>query len=363
MHGDTVVISRKSDGRVIFSLLSTTVQPTSVRGYYSFKASLQGWANERIWGLGEHDRPVSSEGLDYKGAAGDTTVVNFKSSPGLRENPYEWQITIQWLVSSRQYGVFFNHPGFGSLKLSANGTEWAADMAQQMDFLITTSAAPQRPRTEVADPKTKPQQPRTADISPYASILHNYYTAIGHPAALPDWALGFWVSKQRYASTTEVIDVARNYTQHGFNVSVFVIDWKHYACQGDWSFTLSPRVCWADVPAMVDELKAMGIGQVFVSLHPWNQLGSLSYAQMEAQQLFVQGVDGKSHDWGGWRLPTCEDGSTNRSDGSNRLYDPSNPRARQFLWQRLQEGYYDHGITNFWTVNAALPISWRILTS
>jgi alpha-D-xyloside xylohydrolase len=49
---------------------------------------------------------------------------------------------------------------------------------------------------------------------------------------LPEWALGFWASKQRYASQTEIVEVVKNYTLHGIDVSVLVIDWKHYNCVG-----------------------------------------------------------------------------------------------------------------------------------
>ena len=49
---------------------------------------------------------------------------------------------------------------------------------------------------------------------------------------------GFWASKQRYSSQREIIDVVRNYSSHNISVDVFVIDWKHYECVGDWGFTM-----------------------------------------------------------------------------------------------------------------------------
>ena len=30
------------------------------------------------------------------------------------------------------------------------------------------------------------------------------------------------------------------------------------------------------------------------------------------------------------------------------VLDPTNPEARQFLWDQLKENYYQHGIRNFW---------------
>ena len=78
--------------------------------------------------------------------------------------------------------MFLNHPGWGAIDMtSPDYTIWALSMAKQLDFIFTTSDAP----TGAASP------------SPYADILRGYYSAIGQPPPLPDWALGFWASKER----------------------------------------------------------------------------------------------------------------------------------------------------------------------
>ena len=108
-----------------------------------------------------------------------------------------------------------------------------------------------------------------AAVNPrYAPILSEYYNAIGQPTTLPSWAMGFWASKQRYASQTEILDTVRNYRAHNITVDVLVIDWKHYECVGDWNFTPNPAVCWPSPADMVSTLRSLGVKQVFVSLHP-----------------------------------------------------------------------------------------------
>ena len=136
-------------------------------------------ADERIWGLGE--RMTGS--LDNKGQ-----VIDFKSE---QRNT---RITIPFAVSSKRVGVFFNNPGWGGVDLSAaDTTVWSSVLAKQLDLCVMT-------------------HPAAAAEDPYPAILEAYYDAIGLPTALPDWALGFWASKQRYASTTEIIDVVKNYS-------------------------------------------------------------------------------------------------------------------------------------------------------
>eukprot|EP01052_Picozoa_sp_SAG31_P019329 SAG31_NODE_1404_length_8479_cov_2.258760_8_plen_415_part_00 len=283
--------------------------------------------SERIWGLGEHPlaavghAPRSAQQLNCKGR-----VFDFQA------DQHNTKITIPWLVSSLKYGVFFNHPGWVTLDLT-NETiiEWDVTMALQLDFLITTHGA-------------DPDDCR----KPYAALQTNYYRAIGQPSPLPDWATGFWASKERYASQAEILQVVQNYTAHGIQVDVLVIDWKHYDCVGDWGFTLNPGECWPDPKAMVEKLSAMGVQQIFVSLHPWSQPGSLTYDNMTGAQLCVRYANGTMRPWGGWTLNTCGGGDS-RGQQSNCLYDPSNPRSRAFLWAKLKQSYFDAGITNFWT--------------
>ena len=58
----------------------------------------------------------------------------------------------------------------------------------------------------------------------YPAILEAYYDAIGLPTVLPDWALGFQASKQRYASTAEIIDTVKNYTVRQRRLFMFSLD-------------------------------------------------------------------------------------------------------------------------------------------
>lgn len=224
--------------------------------------------------------------------------------------------------------MFFNHPGFGSADFRApTTTTWNASVARQLDFWFTTFD--------------------TDHVSaPYQSLLGQYYEAIGLPPSLPEWATsGLWASKQRYASQKEIVEVVQNYSDHGIVPSVLVIDWKHYNCAGDWAFTLNSSICWPTPSDMVEHLKTMGVKQVFVSLHPWSQPGSWSFDTMKAKGLCIADRSGAEVPWSGWALPTCK---AIVNDATNCLYDPSNPSARSFLWNRLKQSYFDHGITNFW---------------
>jgi hypothetical protein len=46
---------------------------------------------------------------------------------------------------------------------------------------------------------------------------------------------------------------------------------------------------------------------------------------------------------------TCNASGEEPAGLGNCLYDPSNPKAREYLWSKLKTSYYDQGITQFWT--------------
>jgi hypothetical protein len=106
----------------------------------------------------------------------------------------------------------------------------------------------------------------------------------------------------------------------------------------------------------------------------WSEAGSHTYNTMVQQGLCAHNATGSAVAWGGWGLPTCGVNKAERDNtkrlrandndsggdggggggvgvpvGSNCLYDSSSPEGRAFLWDRLKAGYFDHGITNFWT--------------
>jgi alpha-glucosidase (family GH31 glycosyl hydrolase) len=197
-------VVRRSDNRPLTSMQRLQVSGTPELGWYSFNVTWEAFPGERTFGLGENAYSGGQRTLDNRGLAID-----------LHQHQHNTHITIPHAISSREYGMFLNHPGWGAIDMtSPSRTVWALSMARQIDYIFTTSAAPLTP---------------SSLASPFADIMEAYYGAIGLPTQLPDWALGFWASKERYSSQAEILSTVHNYTSiHGIDVSVLVIDWKTY---------------------------------------------------------------------------------------------------------------------------------------
>jgi alpha-D-xyloside xylohydrolase len=252
---------------------------------------------ERVYGLGQrtHGR------LEQTGC-----VMNLE-----QENT---EVNIPFLLSSRGYGFLWNNPGTGVVVPAVNETRWVAHASRQIDYAVMTGPT-------------------------FFSIMERYAEATGKPPAFPEWAAGFWQSKNRYTSQDEVLEIAREYKKRGVPLSVIVIDYFYWTSMG--SFDWQPEA-WPDPGAMVDELARMGI-KVVISVWPGISAKSRNFDEMMKNGLLVT----KDRSVAPVPLVLFPDGKDLEKTGIF-FYDPTNPAARAAFWSKVRKGYYDMGIHAFW---------------
>jgi alpha-D-xyloside xylohydrolase len=263
-------------------------------GYYRIEQQFRAYVGERLFGLGQHQHGR----LDQKGVVLDLIQRNA-------------EVSIPFLVSSRGYGLLWNNPAVGRVELGETATRWVADSARQIDYWITVGAP--------------------------AEIASRYADATGHAPMLPEWAAGFWQSKLRYRTQEELMAVARGYKERELPLAVIIADFFHWPHLGDWSFEPSE---WPDPSAMVDELAEMGT-KLMVSVWPSVSTYSSNCAEMLGKGFFVGTQQG---------LPFHTEFPDRGSPVAPPVafYDPTNPAARDYLWERLHENYYKRGARAFW---------------
>jgi alpha-D-xyloside xylohydrolase len=250
---------------------------------------------ERFFGLGQHRHGL----LDQKGSVVELMQRNS-------------EVCIPFLVSSRGFGFLWNNPSLGRVELGTNGTRWVAEASRQLDYLVMTG-------------------------SNYAEILERYVDATGHAPLLPKWAAGFWQSKLRYRSQSELLGVAEECRRRGIPLAVIVVDFFHWTRQGDWRW--DPEA-WPDPQGLIRELKRMGT-RLMVSIWPTVNPRSANATEMRDRGLLVgtnRGLD---------VLFPFED-PKDEPPVFMHYYDATNPEARQFIWERCRESYFDKGVELFW---------------
>ena len=259
-----------------------------IGGDYRLTARFISNPKEKLYGMGQYQQAF----LDLKGA--DLELAQRNS-----------QASVPFLLSSLGYGFLWNNPAVGRVNFGKNITTWEAFSTKKLDYWITAGDTP-------------------------AQIEEAYANATGKVPMMPEFAMGYWQCKLRYQTQEELLEVAREYKRRGLPISVIVVDFFHWPLQGEWKFD---PTYWPDPDAMIAELKEMGI-ELMVSIWPTVDYRSENFEEMQAKGLLVRVESG---------IPISMD-----FQGNTLHYDPTNPEARDYVWQKAKKNYYDKGVKIFW---------------
>jgi alpha-D-xyloside xylohydrolase len=157
-------------------------------------------------------------------------------------------------------------------------------------------------------------------------IVHQYRSLTGHAPMLPRWSYGFIQSKDRYKSLDEIISIANRYRGEHIPIDVMVQDWFWWTREGDPIFNQN----YHDVPSDLDRLHAL---HLHTMISAWGLIdpSSDTYKKLAAEALFVPRA---------------------------RVYDASNPRAREVYWDSLIGPLFAEGWDSFWLDSAEPEEYW-----
>jgi alpha-D-xyloside xylohydrolase len=243
---------------------------------------------EKLFGMGQYQQPC----LDLKGT--DLELAQRNS-----------QASVPFVLSSLGYGLLWNNPAVGRVVFGKNITTFEAYSTKLLDYWITAGDTP-------------------------AEIEESYASVTGTVPMMPDYAMGFWQCKLRYQTQDELLAVAREYKRRNLPISVIVIDYFHWPLQGDWKFD---PVYWSDPDGMIAELKKMDI-ELMISIWPTVDYRSGNFAEMKEKGYLIRTERGI-------RISMDYQGNTVH-------YDATNPEARNYVWNKAKQNYYDKGIRVFW---------------
>ncbi len=259
-----------------------------IGGEYSLNMRFVSNPDEKIYGMGQYQQDF----LNLKGA--DLELAHRNS-----------QASVPFAVSSLGYGFLWNNPAVGRVNFSRNTTTWEAYSTKKLDYWITAGDTP-------------------------AEIEEAYADATGKVPMMPEYGLGFWQCKLRYQTQEELLEIASEYKKRGLPIDVIVVDYFHWPKQGDFRFD---PTYWPDPDAMIAKLKEMGI-ELMVSVWPMVDYLSENFEEMKAKGLLTRVEKGVRID--------------NTYMGNTIQYDSTNPEAREYVWSKCKQNYYDKGVKIFW---------------
>lgn len=283
---DELLLEEITDG-VALNLKARHFKPLP-GGNCRLKASFVADREEKIYGMGQYQQEV----MNLKGCNLELAHRNSQAS-------------VPFMISDKGYGFFWNNASIGEVHFGSNTTEWIAESTKQLDYWITAGDTP-------------------------AEIEEAYANVTGKAPMMPEYGLGFWQCKLRYYNQEQVLRVAREYKRREIPIDVIVIDFYHWPKCGDWRFD---EEYFPDPKAMVDELHEMGI-ETMVSVWPQVDVNSENFGEMKQQGLLVKinsGIDVQM-----------------LFHGNNVFMDATNPRTREYVWNKCKKNYADYGINLFW---------------
>jgi alpha-D-xyloside xylohydrolase len=178
-------------------------------------------------------------------------------------------------------------------------------------------------------------------------VIAGYRDLTGKAPILPEWAYGFWQSRQRYETQDQLLGVLRRYRKLKLPLDNIVQDWLYWP-QDQWGCQCFDPARFPDPKGMVDEIHASG-AHVMISVWAKFYRGIDNYNELES----VGGMlDRMSHprpdepkdpnyikwmylDWVG-------------PGYFNAFYDPYNPAARDLYWSQIRNGIESKGFDAWW---------------
>jgi alpha-D-xyloside xylohydrolase len=267
--------------------LPRTYQPSLASGLYHIEDRFSPDATEALYGLGQHQ----SGSFNYRG-----------STVELGQNNTD--VAIPFLVSSKGYAILWNTASFSYV-----------DNRFPLDLDLESMAAPQIDYYVLYGPQMD-------------SIIHQYRSMTGHVPLFPEWAYGFFQSKDRYKTQDEILSIAAEYRSRHIPIDAIVQDWFWWQTgrKGDPVYNSG----YTDVPA---ELKTLHDEHIHAMISAWALMdpGSDNYKQMVQKGFEID---------------------------DTQVYDPTNPAASDFFWNQFVGKLFAEGWDAFWLDSSEPEEAW-----
>jgi alpha-D-xyloside xylohydrolase len=262
-----------------------TYEPVVVNGVHALHTEdrFSPAMTEGLYGLGQHQNGM----FNYRGATLELGQDNT-------------DIAIPLLLSTRGYGLLWNTASltyFDNRYPQVYSFSSAAENAIDYYFIYGPE---------------------------FDSIIHQYRRMTGRAPLLPEWAYGFFQSKDSYRTQEEILSVAHQYRASHLPLDCIVQD-------GGWWKAMGDPVFRADYPDVAAELRELHGENVHAMVSVWGDYtsDSINYQRMKAH---------------GWLVP------------GTMAYDATNPAARDFFWNSLPGPLLAQGWDAFW-LDASEPDS------
>ncbi|MFO7622668.1 MAG: glycoside hydrolase family 31 protein [Bacteroidales bacterium] len=165
-------------------------------------------------------------------------------------------------------------------------------------------------------------------------VISGYRQITGKAPIMPKWSLGFWQSRERYRSQTELLDVVKEYRLRKIPLDNIVLDWSYWPVDSWGSHEFDPEF-FPDPAGMVDEVHSMN-AKIMISVWPKFYYTTGHFKEFDLKGwMYRQAVNDSVRDWIG-------------KGYIGSFYDAYSPGARELFWEQMHEHLYTKGFDAWW---------------
>ncbi|MBQ6657841.1 MAG: DUF4968 domain-containing protein, partial [Prevotella sp.] len=157
-------------------------------------------------------------------------------------------------------------------------------------------------------------------------VIAGYRTLTGRASLYPKWALGFWQSRERYKSSSEVEETLAEFRSRHIPIDNIVQDWFYWK-EDQWGSHQFDASRYPNPQAMIDSIHQMH-GRFMISVWPKFYVNTANYKELDSKGwMYTQAVKDDIHDWVGRGYVAG-------------FYDAYSPEARKMFWRQMDENLY-----------------------
>jgi alpha-D-xyloside xylohydrolase len=165
-------------------------------------------------------------------------------------------------------------------------------------------------------------------------VISGYRTLTGKAPVMPKWALGYWQSRERYRSQTELLNVVKEYRKRKIPLDNIVLDWSYWPVDAWGSHEFDPKF-FPDPSGMVDSVHRLN-AKIMISVWPKFYYTTDHYKEFDSRGwMYRRAVNDSVRDWIG-------------KGYIGSFYDAYSQGARDLFWEQIREHLFTKGFDAWW---------------
>ena len=186
---------------------------------------------------------------------------------------YNTQAAVPVIYSTGGWGLFWDNVSRTMYEDGSKGMTFASDYGKIVDYYIFVGDT-------------------------FDQLVGEYRALTGSQPMLPDWALGYHQSRNRYHNWKEVIGVAKRMKEEKIPLSTLFIDYHYWGRYGTGSMRFDERI-FPNVDRMLDSIHNTYGTKIVITMWPCFKPGTENYQRMSSKGYILEGsraIDGYLYD-------------------------------------------------------------------